>query len=366
MPSGNADLLSVPVCPNWDGFLRCLRREGTPDRVYFIELLIDGEIKSAVAGRFGLMDDVSVDDPFHDLQRDVRVQRFLGYDYIRCGIDDIGIKIDRLSAADTAELERSSGRKFVNEHRGPITSWAEFEAYPWPDPKKWTTRKLEWLQENLPGDMCIIGSGGFAHFAEYLCWLMGFETLCYALFDQRDLVAAISRRLIELYEAAVQRMLAFDRVRVIWGPDDMGFRNGTLISPRDLREFVLPGHRAMAHAAHAAGRPYLLHCCGKIDAIMDDLLDGVGIDGLHSFEDTIRTVEQTKAAHGHRIAVLGGIDVDFLCRADEEAIRQRVRRTLEQCQPGGGYCLGTGNSVANYVPLDNYLVMLDEGRRFGR
>jgi uroporphyrinogen decarboxylase len=214
--------------------------------------------------------------------------------------------------------------------------------------------------------MCIIGSGGFAHFAEYLCWLMGFETLCYALFDQRDLVAAISRRLIELYEAAVQRMLAFDRVRVIWGPDDMGFRNGTLISPRDLREFVLPGHRAMAHAAHAAGRPYLLHCCGKIDAIMDDLLDGVGIDGLHSFEDTIRTVEQTKAAHGHRIAVLGGIDVDFLCRADEEAIRQRVRRTLEQCQPGGGYCLGTGNSVANYVPLDNYLVMLDEGRRFGR
>ncbi len=32
--------------------------------------------------------------------------------------------------------------------------------------------------------------------------------------------------------------------------------------------------------------------------------------------------------------------------------------------PGGGYCLGTGNSVANYIPLENYLTMLDEGRRF--
>jgi uroporphyrinogen decarboxylase len=32
--------------------------------------------------------------------------------------------------------------------------------------------------------------------------------------------------------------------------------------------------------------------------------------------------------------------------------------------PGGGYCLGTGNSVANYIPLDNYLAMLDEGRKF--
>ncbi len=32
--------------------------------------------------------------------------------------------------------------------------------------------------------------------------------------------------------------------------------------------------------------------------------------------------------------------------------------------PGGGYCLGTGNSVANYIPLDNYLAMVDEGRRY--
>jgi len=92
-------------------------------------------------------------------------------------------------------------------------------------------------------------------------------------------------------------------------------------------------------------------------------LDDVGIDGIHSFEDTIETVEQAKQKYGHRIAVLGGIDVDFLCRSDEPAIRRRTRKTLEACH-GSGYCLGTGNSVANYVPLDHYLAMLDEGRRF--
>jgi uroporphyrinogen decarboxylase len=32
------------------------------------------------------------------------------------------------------------------------------------------------------------------------------------------------------------------------------------------------------------------------------------------------------------------------------------------CLPGGGHCLGSGNSIANYVPLDNYLAMIDEGR----
>ena len=85
---------------------------------------------------------------------------------------------------------------------------------------------------------------------------------------------------------------------------------------------------------------------------------------LHSFEDTIKTVEETKRIYGDRIAVLGGIDIDFLCRADEAAVRRRTRTTLDKCQLGGGYCLGTGNSVANYIPLDNYLAMLDEGRRF--
>jgi hypothetical protein len=30
---------------------------------------------------------------------------------------------------------------------------------------------------------------------------------------------------------------------------------------------------------------------------------------------------------------------------------------------GNGYCLGTGNTAADYVPKQNYLAMLDEGRR---
>jgi len=310
-----------------------------------------------------LMDGVDPADPAYAYQREVRVQRFLGFDYVRFGVDDIGVKIERMAAGDTAELQRAGGRQYVDEHRGPITTWAEFEAFPWPEPEKLTTRGLEWFQENLPDDMCIVGSRGFAHFAEYLTWLMGFETLCYALFDRRDLVAAISRRLIELYEVAVRKMLEFDRVKVIWGSDDMGFRSGTLIGPDDLREFVLPGHRKMAAMSHAAGRPYILHSCGNLFSIYEDLIEDVKIDGKHSFEDTIEDVRDLKPTIGSRIALLGGIDVDFLCRSDASAIRRRVRRTLEVCHPGGGYCLGTGNSVANYMPLDNFLVMLDEGRQ---
>ena len=356
----------LECAPDGDGLRNCILRRGTPARVHHIELFLDEEIKAAICARFRLCADLDPADPCFEMQREIRIQRALGYDYVRCGLDDLAMPLANAAVTtDTAPLSRTSGRRFQPADSGPIRSWQDFENYPWPNPDNAGTRRLEWYDRNLPDDMCVIGSGGFAHFAEYLTWLMGYTNLCYALSDQRDLVGAISERLLEIYEGALRIMLQFPRVTIVWGSDDMGFRSGPLISPDDLRTFVLPGHQRMAELCHAAGRPYLLHSCGNLSSIMPDLIDNVGIDAKHSFEDTIEQVSDAKRAYGDRIALLGGIDVDFLCRARPDQVRERVRATLDSCQSGGGYCLGSGNSVANYIPLDNYLAMLEEGRRYG-
>jgi uroporphyrinogen decarboxylase len=351
-----------PVQPDIDGLLACIRREGTPRRVFTTELFIDAEVQAVLCRRFGLADAVRPDDPFLAEKSQVALMRFLGYESVRCKPEGLEFPHNRATVDDSAPLARLGGRSFVDEKRGPVTSWEELERYPWPDPAKIDTRCLEWYEKNLPDGMCV-HTGGFAHICEYIVWLMGYETLCYALADRRDLVLAIRDRLCSFYKGALSVFLSFSKVRLIWGSDDMGFRTGTLLSPADLRELVLPGHAMLSRAAHAAGRPYLLHSCGNLSAIMGDLIDRVGIDAKHSFEDTIQTVEEAKRLYGDRIAVLGGIDMDFLCRATEAEVRARTRRTVERCLPGGGWCLGTGNSVANYLPLDNYLAMLDEGRR---
>jgi uroporphyrinogen decarboxylase len=357
---------SVPVIPNWEGFLKCLRREGTPERAHFIELIIDGEVQYWICQRYGLLDDISESDPHFFYKKQIALQSFLGYDYVivpsTLGESPDFLRYD-LGTVDTAALQRVGGRHYVNEHRGLITSWEEFEAYPWPDMASHHSPSLEWFQENLPDNMCMIG-GLIGSIYENLSWMMGYETLCYALSEQRDLVAAISQRVIEIYRKELETILQFDRVKAVWGSDDLGFKTSTLISPKDLREFVFPGHKLLAKMSHEAGRLYILHCCGNLTRILDDLIDDVGIDGKHSFEDTIEDICVSKASYGSRIALLGGIDVDFLCRTNEAQIRQRVRQTLDGCQPGGGFCLGTGNTVANYIPVENYLVMLDEGRRY--
>lgn len=355
---------SRDVTPDWEELLGVLRRERDPRRVHYIELYLDAEVQAAVCAKFGLTDAISPDAPFAELRRQIAIQRFLGYDHVGCSLENLPMPTAGILIEDTADLRRSAGRTYMEEHRGPITTWDEFEKYPFPDPAKATSRQMEWYSANLPDDMCIIAGGLFGHFAEYLTWLMGYETLCYALYDQRDLVKALTEKLMELSVATLKHTLEFDRVKVVWGSDDMGFRTGTLISPSDLREFVLPGHKLMAEMCHAAGRLYIMHSCGNLSTIMEDLIEDVRIDARHSYEDTIEPVTVAKQRWGHRVALLGGIDLDFLCRANEQQVRQRVCDTLDICMPGSGYCLGTGNSVANYLPLDSYLAMLDEGRRY--
>ena len=74
---------------------------------------------------------------------------------------------------------------------------------------------------------------------------------------------------------------------------------------------------------------------------------------------------EAKRLYGDRIALLGGADVDFLCRSGQEEVRAYTRRLMTAARRGG-WALGTGNSVANYIPLPNYLAMLDEGYRYGK
>ncbi|MEN6478822.1 MAG: uroporphyrinogen decarboxylase family protein [Anaerolineales bacterium] len=352
------------ISPDWEALVACIRRQGTPRRVHHIELFLDEEVKQWLCARYGLEDGLDPADPAFAWRREIAIQRLMGYDYVRASVELDPFVFHRTAVGDTATLARATGREYMDEHRGPITSWAEFEAYPWPDVSRATTHALEWYERNLPDDMCVIGSGNLAHFAEHLTWLTGYETLCLLLYDQRDLVQAIADRLVETYRQVLSLILQFDRVKLIWGSDDMGFNSGTLISPRDLRAFVLPGHRLMAQLSHQAGRPYLLHSCGNLTQIMPDLLDDVQIDAKHSYEDTIESVIDVKAHYGDRLTILGGIDVDFLCRASEEQVRARVRHTLDACLAGGGYVLGSGNSVTNYVPVANYFAMIDEGNRY--
>ena len=60
----------------------------------------------------------------------------------------------------------------------------------------------------------------------------------------------------------------------------------------------------------------------------------------------------------------GHVDIDLLSRGSEDEVRNKVRENIENAGYNGGYCVGSGNSVPEYVNYNNYLAMLDETKSY--
>ena len=70
-------LVSRSFQPNWRGLLDAIRREGTPDRVYFMELFHDVEIRDAIAAHFGLTEGLDPSDPDFEKKTERRANKIV-------------------------------------------------------------------------------------------------------------------------------------------------------------------------------------------------------------------------------------------------------------------------------------------------
>jgi uroporphyrinogen decarboxylase len=266
-------------------------------------------------------------------------------------------------ADNTAEIAGDRKRTWVNDHRGPIQSWDEFERYPWPADIASINLFSRLMSRSVPDGMKVLAIPGGVF--EWTSFLMGLEPFCYTLADQPDLVDALIQKVADTVYAVVSDLMDEPNIGGIFMGDDLGYTSGTMISPKILRQKFIPQVKRITNLVHSAGKVFVFHSCGNMYAVMDDLIEA-GIDAKHSFEDKILPVEQVYQKWGGQTAIIGGVDMHLLAVGSEEEIRKRTRQILDTCAPGGHYVLGTGNSVANYIPLNNYQAMLDEGRKWNQ
>jgi len=248
--------------------------------------------------------------------------------------------------------------------KGPIQSRADFEKYPWDElpGRYWAYAgpKFEALALRMPpGTMALggIGNGVFEISED----LVGFESLAYLRADDPELFADLYVRIGDLMVTIWQEFLAryAGPYAICRFGDDLGFKTSTLVSPVIIRERVLPQYRRVIGLIRGAGKPFLWHSCGNIFSIMEDVI-GLGIQAKHSNEDGIAPFEKWIERYGGRIGLLGGIDVDILCRADPREIREQVfERGCRYRALARGYALGSGNSIPDYVPVEGYLAMIE-------
>jgi len=364
--------------PDFDNLRRTLLRQGPPGPVPFLELFADPGTMEVVLGEKFPVDlrklvlgashfETTTDFVLKAKQVMDMILRFCyetGYDYVYIYPGLSFPRSNVMAAGDTADNANTSDgqRYWQDENTGPIQNWADFEHYPWPKAEDVSYAAVEYLNAVIPDGMKI--SVNLPGVLENASWLMGFQSFSYALFDEPDLIKAIVEKVGEVTVATARHAASIDNVGMLFLGDDMGYSGGTLVSPAVLRKYIFPYHKRLAEAAHAAGKIMTLHSCGNLEKIMDEVIDN-GFDAKQSFEDKIIPIEDAYRRWGDRIAVAGGLDMDLLARGTEEQVRRRTRDVLAACaSQGTGYCLGTGNTVANYIPRQNYLAMLDEGHRW--
>lgn len=238
-----------------------------------------------------------------------------------------------------------------------ITDWESFEAFSWPDPEHYDNSRITKIKPYLPDGMklMVFALGGLL---ENTVELTGYENLCYMLYDEPELVKEITdhlgSRLLRYYIPAIQN----ENVGMICISDDWGFNTQTRLSPADLRKYYFPWYRKIMEEAHKYNKPCVLHSCGYFEPILDDIVYDLKIEARHSYEDNILPVEEAYEKYHDKIAIMGGMDLDFVCRETPENVYRRSREMLERTADRGGYALGTGNSVPDYVPYENYRAMV--------
>ena len=282
--------------------------------------------------------------------------------YLKCGYDTVTFE-RWLSVA-------FPGSGALGGHRPPvIRDRADFERYPWDEVEENFFRLYgglySALREKLPAGMKAIGGVGCGVF-ECVEDLVGYESLCLLSYDEPELYADLFKRVGDVSAAVWERFLREygDIYCVLRFGDDLGYKSNTLLPHDDIRKHIIPQYKRVIDMVHASGKPFLLHSCGNIFGIFDDLIDIAGVDAKHSNEDQIAPFAEWVERYGDRIGNFGGIDVDILCQSSEKEIGERVREILRKCDGHGGIALGSGNSIAGYVPVENYLAMLRAVREY--
>ena len=291
-------------------------------------------------------------DAYDHVRRNMYAFKNAGYDYVTQPISNFHFVSGERDHMSTISLNEGS----------MITDWETYEKYKWNEPEDFDDSFIELLAKDLPEGMKFIPQGPCG-VLENVIRLVGYDHLCIMIFEEPKLAELIfngvGSRLLRYYEMAAAK----ESVMAMVGNDDWGFKTQTMLSPEDMRKYVFPWYKKIVDAAHKHGKPVILHSCGYAGEIIDDIIDSIGFDGKHSYEDTIQPIEEAYEQYKGRVALLGGIDVGFVCTATPEEVAKRSRGMIERSASAGCYALGTGNSVPEYVPKENYYAMIDVVRK---
>jgi len=249
----------------------------------------------------------------------------------------------------------------------PLEDWEAIKTYEWPDPD--APDYYAGMEARFAGsEGKYVTTSIFMLLFERMHALRGMANVLSELYTDPSRMAFLADRIVEFDLGVIRNIGARfpGRIHGFSFTDDWGTELATFISPKMWCKFFQPRYARIFEAAHAQGWDVWMHTCGKVNEIIEPLIE-IGLDVINLQQPRALGIEEIGKRFRGRICFESLCDIQAtLPFKGAEEIRQEAKLLLEcWAAENGGFILSDyGDGEAIGVPLWKKRVMLEAFQEF--
>ncbi|MCJ7548642.1 MAG: hypothetical protein MUQ30_03050 [Anaerolineae bacterium] len=244
----------------------------------------------------------------------------------------------------------------------PLAGWDAWDHTHWLDPDD--PALYEGMEARFAGsEGRYVTTSIFMLLFERMHALHGFEATLIDLHLEPERMAALANRIVEIDLGIIDNIARRfgDRIHGFNFTDDWGTQQNVFVRPEMWDAFFKPRYKRIFDAVHAHGWHVWMHSCGKVNGIIESLID-IGLDIIELQQPRALGIEQIGEKFRGRICFASLCDIQHtLPFKDADEIRAEAELLLKHwATPEGGFILidyGAGHAIG--VDREKKLVMLD-------
>jgi len=191
----------------------------------------------------------------------------------------------------------------------------------------------------------------------YLRALIGPEDVCYMFADNPGLIHKMMQTWLTLCDAVSARTQQHVEIDELFFGEDICYNHGLLISPRMVREFILPYYEQLRNNIRSSQTNKRLFLQVDTDGNCEEAIElyrSIGMNVMSPFEIAAGNDVVAIAKKYPDLVMKGGIDKRVLA-AGKDAIDEYLERIMPFMVERGGYIPMCDHGVPDNVSFEDYL-----------
>lgn len=270
---------------------------------------------------------------------------------------------------DTRSVVRpGSSIQFDHVIEAPVKTRSDLEKIPFllPSPEEAFIGDIPLIRDAI-GDRGVVTVRATQGVDQHLMDSLGVQNALMMYYDDRELLKELLRIFQDYHRAIIKRVLE-QGIEIIYEPwYNLGI--GTGWSPQQFRDLCYPLLKENVELIHSYGSYVNFYDDGKLDGVLEFLAEA-GVDIVETLAPPPLgdiDLASTKKRIGEKVCLKGHIDqINLICFGKPEEIREAVRCAIETAAPGGGFIIGTADSIRAESPPENVRAYYDAAQEFGR